>query len=234
MAALRPAECDLLLMVLAAAAGAADAWSYFGLNHSFVANMTGNTVLIGVALAHRNGDLRHPLISLIGYAFGVMAGSLLTRKVRPENLWPRAVSWTLLLESLLLALAEAGWAIVHEAASWMEVDRNLLLVGVAFAIGLQSGALLQMKIPGVVTTYITGTWTNLMSGLARLVARGDKPLKGGKKQFEERLLLQAGILSAYLLSAAAAGLILRYFPAGAGVLPASAVLFVSAYGLVRT
>lgn len=223
-----------MLMLLAVAAGSADAWSYFGLNHAFVANMTGNTVLIGVAMAHRNGDFRHPLISLVGYALGVMAGSLLTRKVRPEILWPRAVSWTLLVESVLMALAEAGWIIVGGAASWMEPDRNLLLAGVAFAVGMQSGALLQMKIPGIVTTYISGTWTSLTSGAARLLAHGKQPIQGGKKKFEERLLLQAGILSAYLASAVLAGLVLRYFPVEAGVLPASAVLLVSGYGLVRT
>lgn len=206
-------------MLLAIAAGSADAWSYFGLNHAFVANMTGNTVLIGVAMAHQNGDLLHPLISLIAYAFGVITGSLLTRNVRPQILWPRAVSWTLLLESLFMALAQAGWAIVRGGGSWMGRDRNLLLAGVAFAIGMQSGALLQMKIPGVVTTYITGTWTNLMGGVTRLFARAEKPLKEGKKEFEERLKLQAGILSAYLVSAVLSGLLLRYFPVEVGVLP---------------
>lgn len=183
---MRPAERDALLMLLAVAAGSADAWSYFGLSHSFVANMTGNTVLIGVGIVRQNGDWRHPLISLCGYAAGVVAGAILTRRVKPESFWSRAVSWALLLEALLMALAEAGWALIRNTNPMAGTERNVLLGVVAFAIGIQSGAMLQMRIPGVVTTYITGTWTNLMSGVARLLSRGTKPATRQVKGMEER------------------------------------------------
>lgn len=218
-------------MLLAVAAGSADAWSYFGLGHSFVANMTGNTVLIGVGIVRQNGDWRQPLIAVCGYAAGVVAGAVLTRRVKPERFWSRAVSWTLLLEALLMALAEAGWALIRKTNPLAGTERNLLLGVVAFAIGIQSGAMLQMRIPGVVTTYITGTWTNLMSGVARLLSRGAKPVTGEVKRMEERLLMQGGVLSAYLLSAIVAGVLLRYVPTAAGALPAAAVLTVALYGL---
>jgi Protein of unknown function (DUF1275) len=58
---LRPAQSDSLLYVPAVSAGSADGWSYFGLGHVFVANMTGNTVLLGVAVFQRHGDVLHPL-----------------------------------------------------------------------------------------------------------------------------------------------------------------------------
>jgi uncharacterized membrane protein YoaK (UPF0700 family) len=111
--------------------------------------------------------------------------------------------------------------------------RNLLLAVAAIAVGMQSGAMLRMNIPGIVTTYITGTWTNLMSGATRMVLQGDTAFKGGKKRFEERLLLQAGVLCAYLFAAIAAGLLLHYRPAATGLLPTAAVLIPSIYGLVR-
>jgi len=44
---MRVSERDLLLLILAVSAGSADGWSYFGIGHAFVANMTGNTVLLG-------------------------------------------------------------------------------------------------------------------------------------------------------------------------------------------
>lgn len=229
--AMQSAERDVLLMLLAVAAGSADAWSYFGIGHSFVANMTGNTVLIGVGIVRENGDWHHPLISLCGYAAGAVAGALLTRRVRPETIWPRAVSWTLLLEAALISVAEAGRALINHAGHF--ADPNLLLAAVAFAVGMQSGAMLQMKIPGVATTYITGTWTNLMSGVARLLSHSEKSARVGVRTLEERVLLQAGILSSYLLAAIMTGLLLRYHPAAAGALPAVAVLMVSVYGLVR-
>lgn len=234
MSPIRPAERDLLLILLAIAAGSADAWSYFGLNHSFVANMTGNTVLIGVALVRQNGDFLHPLISLVCYAAGVIAGTLLTRAVTPRSLWTRSVSITLLFESILVLLVEFAWAMLLKSARQFPIERDVLLGCLAIAVGMQSGAMLRLSIPGIVTTYITGTWTSLTSGAARLIAGETQILKTGKKQFEERLLLQAGVLVGYLLAAAAAGLLLRYLPAAAGTLTASSAFFVSIYGLVRT
>jgi hypothetical protein len=41
---------DGLVLVLAGTAGCVDAISYLGLGHVFTANMTGNTVLLGVSL----------------------------------------------------------------------------------------------------------------------------------------------------------------------------------------
>ncbi|MGC2545046.1 MAG: DUF1275 family protein, partial [Silvibacterium sp.] len=61
---MRSAERDFLLFLLAASAGSADGWSYLGLGHAFVANMTGNTVLTGIAVFQKGGDVFHPLLSL--------------------------------------------------------------------------------------------------------------------------------------------------------------------------
>lgn len=230
---MRPVERDVLLMLLAIAAGSADAWGYFGLNHSFVANMTGNTVLIGVAIAKVHGDLLHPLISLACYAAGVGAGTALTRTMITEGVWAKTVSWTLLLESFLIAGVEVAWAVLLTGSGAATVERNVLLAVLAFAVGLQSAAMLRLSVPGIVTTYITGTLTNLMSGAARLLAGDKQLLKTGKKEFEERLLLQAGVLVCYLLSATAAGFLLRYVPAGAGALTAGAVTPAALYGLIR-
>jgi uncharacterized membrane protein YoaK (UPF0700 family) len=234
MSQMRPAERDLLLMVLAVTAGSADAWSYFGLSHSFVANMTGNTVLIGVALTTQNRDFVHPLISLASYALGVIAGALLTRRVKPDGLWSRAVSWTLLVEAGLITASAFGWAILRGTNAQAMLERNVLLGWIAAAIGIQSGAMLRLKIPGIVTTYITGTWTNLMSGVARLTTGEAPASEGGKKRFEERLLLQAGVLACYLLSAVIAGWLLGHLPQAAGGLTAASVCFAAIYGLVRS
>ena len=231
---MQPAERDLLLMVLAVAAGSADAWSYFGVSHSFVANMTGNTVLIGVALVKQNGDLVPPLISVASYAVGVIAGAVLTRRVKPEVLWSKAVSWTLLAESALIAASAISWAMLSSANAGSRIEHHELLGCLALAIGMQSGAMLRMRIPGVVTTYITGTWTNLMSGLARMMTREAPESKSGKKKFEERLLLQGGVLASYLLSAMVAGWLLGHLPEAAGALTVSAVFFAAIYGLVRS
>ena len=79
-----------------------------------------------------------------------------------------------MLEALLLLAAEAGWMAIHLHLSHAP-SLELLLGTVALAIGMQSGAMVQLKIPGIVTTYITGTWTTMLSGLVRLAKQEKQP-----------------------------------------------------------
>lgn len=225
---------DVLLLVLAVAAGSADGWSYFGLGHAFVANMTGNTVLLGIAI-FLHGDLVHPAISLVCYAAGTALAAFLTRAIREGSIWPRAVCNTLVLEAAILIAAAIGWALAGSGrmGSASAPALEVLLGCVALAIGMQSGAMLQLKVPGVVTTYITGTWTYLIRGMTRFLAREQRKPAGEKIEYEDRLLLQGGILCAYLLSAMATGLLFRYARLAVGALPALSVLAVAIYGLAH-
>ena len=227
---MRSVERDFRLLILAASAGSADGWSYFGFGHVFVANMTGNTVLLGLAVFQDHGNVLSPVISLGLYAVGVMLGSLLTGSVRPDTAWSRAVSRTLLLEALLLLAAEAAWIAIHLRAGHMP-SLNLLLATVALAIGMQSGAMVQLKIPGIVTTYITGTWTSLLSGLVRLARQERQQPKRQDPGFEERLLMQFAVLCVYFLSAVLTGWFFRHLPLAVGVLPGLSVLLVAVHGL---
>ena len=220
-------ERDVRLLVLAASAGSADAWSYFGLGHAFVANMTGNTVILGLAVFQDHGDMLHPAIALGCYAAGAMLGSLFTGGVRPGTVWARAISWTLMLEALLLLAAEAGWIAIHLHINHSP-SLELLLGTLALAIGMQSGAMVQLKIPGIVTTYITGTWTTMLSGLVRL--RGQEQQQ--TQETEKRLAMQAAVLTAYFLSAVLAGWLFRHLPLAVGVLPGLSVLLVAVHGLI--
>ena len=235
---MREIERDALLYVLAVSAGSADGWSFSGLGHAFVANMTGNTVLLGLGVFQTNGNLLHPLLSLCCYAVGVTLASLLTRRDSQGVVWSKAVSRTLLLEGLLIGAAAAGWALIRHGWGAGSAGRDflsldLLLGMVALGIGLQSGAMLQLKIPGVVTTYITGTWTTLIRGGARFVAQKERETPAERIAFEERLLMQAGVLAAYFLSAVLTGWLFQHVPSAVGALPAGTVLFAAVYGIAR-
>jgi uncharacterized membrane protein YoaK (UPF0700 family) len=230
--AVRSTERDVLLLVLAVSAGSADGWSYFGLGHAFVANMTGNTVLLGLAVFQNHGDMLHPFISLVCYLAGTAVAALINRKVQPGSMWSSSISWTLLLEALILSGAEAAWIMIHRGMLLPEL--NLLLGVVAFAIGMQSGAMVQLKIPGVVTTYITGTWTTLISGVTRLATQKPQGSEGQKLEFEKRLFMQAGVVAAYFLAAVLAGWLFRYSPSSVGAVSAASVLFAALYSAFRS
>jgi uncharacterized membrane protein YoaK (UPF0700 family) len=224
---MRAAERDRLLFVLAITSGAADSWSYMGLGHAFVANMTGNTVLLGIAIFSEHRDLFHPLIALVFYAIGVAVGTFLTRKVDQASIWATSISLVLLLEALLLIASEVAW--IGLGGNPNPMMTSCLLASVATAIGLQSGAMLSLKLPGIVTTYITGTWTTLVSGLV-LLARSQEKVAGNKANFEERLFTQVIFLAVYFLSAIAAGWAFRYLPLSIGGITSVPILIVAAYG----
>lgn len=233
---MRTTERDVLLFLLAITSGSADAWSYLGLGHAFVANMTGNTVLTGLAIFEKDGDIAHPLLALLCYAMGALTASFFTRKVREGAIWARAVTFTLLLEAILMAGAEGAWiaARLHAFPNSAPVSPLTILLGfVAFAIGLQSGAMLQLKIPGIVTTYITGTWTTLMSGIVHFATQRKREAPKRKLRFEERLLMQAGILAVYFLSAVLAGWLFQHQPLAVGAVSASCVMVVALYAAAR-
>ncbi len=123
---MRSVERDSLLYILAASAGAADGWSYFGLGHSFVANMTGNTVLLGIAVFQKDGDLLHPFVSLICYAAGVSIAAFITGRT-PPGTWSRTISRALLIEACLMAGAEFGWFALHRSTELPSDLRQLYL-----------------------------------------------------------------------------------------------------------
>jgi uncharacterized membrane protein YoaK (UPF0700 family) len=234
---MRPAERDILLLILAIASGSADGWSYFGLGHAFVANMTGNTVLCGLAV-FTHLDLLNPLVALCFYFLGTIAATFLTRHVPEGSLWHRAVSLTLLLEFAVMAVADFCWALfqlhgsLHQPSAQNPLVHPLLAL-VAFGIGMQSGAMLRLRVPGIVTTYITGTWTTMASNLVKLRVREQHRPERDRIRFEERLAMQVGTLAFYFLSAVLTGWFLSRQPIAAGATPPIAVLCASVYGLIR-
>ena len=155
MAETATSESPPALIALAIASGTADAIAYLGLGHVFVANMTGNTVLLGIALATGKGaDGLRAGLSLAGFCVGVAIGTLLVRR--------RGVTAALTLEVLTLAGLLGGR---------LAGGPHHVLIGVAAgAMGLQSATIASSGAE-VATTYITGTIT-------RGIVRGKPVLPG--------------------------------------------------------
>src|SRR5215467_5739972 len=96
---------ESMLLALTWAAGVGDAVSYLGLGRVFTAMMTGNTVLLGLALAQ--GELHAALrsiLALLGFALGVVLGALVVERDESDAEWPACVTAALAVESLILAV----------------------------------------------------------------------------------------------------------------------------------
>lgn len=157
---------QLLLVLLAVASGASDAIGFVSLGGAFTSVMTGNMVLLGTAAADPDGGLAlRSGLAIVLFMAGAGVGARIARTPREgDPVWPRAVSGALGVEfAVLLALAAGWWASGGHPAGNVQL---LLLGGAAVALGVQSSAIMRFGVPGLSTTYMTGTLTTAVSALA--------------------------------------------------------------------
>ncbi len=209
---------SLIAVLLTVASGATDVISYTRLGGVFTSVMTGNIVLLGLAVAHASVSLAtHTTTSIAGYIVGVAGSTWIGRAFggregaggsRASGL-PWEVIWALVAEFVLIAGFTVGFELSGaRPAGWAQF---CLLVTVAAAIGMQSATVNRMKLTDVGTTYLTGTLTTLVSSLVS---------PGQKTPFKLRRL---GVLFALALGAGLSGLLIKTAAAAAPVLPFAAL-----------
>ena len=136
-------------LALTLLAGVVDAAVFVGLGEVFVANQTGNCVLLAVGLAHwlatgnPAGAVTGPLVSLLAFCLGGLAAGLFSRAPEKSRLLAEAV--------LLLA------------AAVLPGPRLAQIALAAVAMGIQSVHAIRLGVPGVTTTVVTGTLASLFS-----------------------------------------------------------------------
>jgi uncharacterized membrane protein YoaK (UPF0700 family) len=140
--------------------GVVDATSYLKFGHVFVANMTGNVVFLGFALAGAQGlSAIASLVALGTFVVGAFAGGYVgARNSEHRGRVLRGASVVqLALIVLALVLALALGEPLHSAG------RYALLVPMALAMGVQNAAAQRVAVPELTTTVLTRTLTGLAS-----------------------------------------------------------------------
>jgi uncharacterized membrane protein YoaK (UPF0700 family) len=231
-------ESMLLLLTLAAAS--VDAISYLGLGHVFTAMMTGNTVLLGLALAQ--GEVLAALrsiLALIGFAIGVFVGAIIVERESYPAEWPAAVTAALAFEAIILAIFAANFTLLESLRGGMIY---LLIILSALAMGVQSAAVRRLGVPGIATTYITGTLTSLMVDLlswlrsiaARLpVSKTVERSEVKRIPWDQRVGILAGVVTLYCLGALIGGVLQVYSAPLAPLFPLGAVMLVVVNAVIR-
>jgi uncharacterized membrane protein YoaK (UPF0700 family) len=220
-----------LLLWLTWAAGNVDAISYLGLDHVFTAMMTGNTVLLGLAVGQ--GDVFAALRSMLalgGFLAGVALGAVIVETGGLREEWPPAVTAALALEALALGIFAVIW---HLAGPERGAGIVAVLIGLSgLAMGIQSAAVRRLGVPGIATTYITGTLTSLVVDLigwlrSRAVPIAARPAAGhATANWEQRVGLLAGVFVFYGLGALVGGILQARASPLVTVAPLVAVVFV--------
>ncbi|HTQ84746.1 MAG TPA: YoaK family protein [Candidatus Solibacter sp.] len=200
---------DSLVLLLAWAAGTVDAIGFLGLGHVFTANMTGNAVLLGLSLGQgRSLAALSNLIAIAGFILGVAFGALIVERDSKKGEWDRRVTAALFLEALILAAFTLVWHLTPGGADRTSAALYLLIAFSAVAMGIQSAAVRRLNLPGVATTYVTGTMTSLVAGLTRR-SHSKEPQA---KPASDHTVLQAGVIVVYGLSALASGFFQIHVP----------------------
>ncbi len=219
----------LIAIALTFASGAMDVTSFTRLGDVFTSVMTGNIVLLGLAVALGSLTLAsHTAVSIAGYIAGVATGSRVAYRVKAARTAkaasagpgdddgrasgvPAYAGWALLAELILLAGFTVGWEISGaRPAGWAQF---CLLAVAAAAMGVQSSTVRYMGLSEVSTTYLTGTLTGLVSSLVS----PDQDTPHGLRRSGVLIGLAAGASLSGLLVAVGAA-------AGVPALPLAAVV----------
>lgn len=155
---------NVAAMVLAVASGATDAIGYLALGQVFTSAMTGNLVLLGIAVAHRHGErIGRLVVSLVCFIVGAALGARIARSPEPDDpVWPSAVTRALAVEAVIFVGYGACWwirGLDHGVVSRMQLGLG------AVAVGIQSAAMRRFG-RELNTTFLSGSLTTLVGWLA--------------------------------------------------------------------
>jgi uncharacterized membrane protein YoaK (UPF0700 family) len=151
-----------LLMGLTVVTGLVDAFSYLLLGHVFVANMTGNVIFFGFALAGA-GEVAvvNSLLALVAFAVGAVLGGRLAREPEPHR------GFLLATSCAIQALPMLASAILVAAAGTERQSVRLVLIALlAIAMGGQNAVVRRLGVPDITTTVLTRTVTGLIADVS--------------------------------------------------------------------
>lgn len=159
---------NAMVLVLTWAAAGVDAISYLGLGHVFTANMTGNAVLLGLSIGQGQGlAALRSIIALASFAMGVALSAVMLETRQGRGEWPIEVTRAVAAEGIILGLFTLTW---HLGAHRGGLLYALIALS-AVAMGIQSAAIRHLQVPGIATTYITGTLTSMVAEFVSWLAR---------------------------------------------------------------
>jgi uncharacterized membrane protein YoaK (UPF0700 family) len=196
----REGPLPALLLILTMVTGLVDAVSYLALGHVFVANMTGNIVFLGFAVAGaQDFSIPASLVAIAAFLAGAFAGGRLgavTAQHRGRFL-AKAIYAEIALVGAALALSlvafdrHAPQVASLDPLSYAQAVGYALIVLLALAMGLQNATARRLGVADLTTTVLTLTLTGLAADSTP--AGGKNPRPGRRLLATVTMFLGAGI-----------------------------------------
>ena len=147
-----------LLLLLTVVTGLVDAASYLKLGHVFVANMTGNVVFLGFAIAGASGlSIWASLVALGSFLLGGLAGGRIGNRFAAHR--GQLLRTALATQVIFVAAAVGLAAATADPAAGS--TRYTLIALLAFAMGIQNATVRRLAVPELTTTVLTMTLTGI-------------------------------------------------------------------------
>jgi len=174
-----------LMLALTFSTGVIDAVGYLGLDKVFTGNMTGNVVILGMALVGGSGlPVVGPLLALVGFMAGAALGGRVLRSAGPGWTGRTTVLFSL-VALVMLATAVLLFAIEDEFSRPVGISITTVL---GAAMGIQAATARFIAVKDVTTVVVTSTIT----GLAADSVLGSGKGGGSARRASAVILILAG------------------------------------------
>jgi uncharacterized membrane protein YoaK (UPF0700 family) len=179
-----------LLIAMTVVTGLVDSFSYLVLGHVFVANMTGNVVFFGFALAGARGfSIPASILALASFGLGALVGGTLGSRLGQDRgrllSTAAAIQAVFLVAAVVLATLSGGRSVAGY--------RYPLIVVLAIAMGIQNAAARKLAVPDLATTVLTLTITGIA---ADSVIAGGRGSRGGRRVTAVAAMLVGALIGA--------------------------------------
>jgi uncharacterized membrane protein YoaK (UPF0700 family) len=182
-----------LLVAMTVVTGLVDAFSYLALGHVFVANMTGNVVFLGFAVAGAHGfSIAASLVALVSFGVGSVVGGRIVARYGHHR--GRHLTIAMATESVFLA-ASVVLALLSSNAP-EHVWRYALIVVLSLATGVQNASIRKLAVPDLTTTVLTMTVTGIGADSA---LGGGTGSKSGRRLVAIAAMFVGALLGALLV-----------------------------------
>jgi uncharacterized membrane protein YoaK (UPF0700 family) len=182
-----------LLIAMTVVTGLVDAFSYLALGHVFVANMTGNVVFLGFAVAGANGfSIAASLVALVSFGLGSVVGGRIVARFGHHR--GRHLAIAMAAESVFLA-ASVVLALWSSNAPQHGL-RYALIIVLSLATGVQNASIRKLAVLDLTTTVLTMTVTGIGADSA---LGGGKGSKSGRRLVAVVAMFIGALLGALLV-----------------------------------